>query len=105
MVSLGRGALLIYMAVFVATVSCALACPEVAFGPKAKTCHESEDECSVCVDTNFVKEGKCLEAFQDIVLPDHTGVEQSTINPSSPASKEVVLPNELVFLKTTVLLI
>ena len=105
MVALGRGVLLIYMAVFVATVSCALACPEVAFGPKAKTCHESENECSVCVDTNFVKEGKCLEAFLDIVLPDQTRVEQSDMNPSSLASIDVVLPTEVVFLKTTVLLI
>jgi hypothetical protein len=104
--ALGRGLVWIYVAVFIVTVSCALACPEVAFAPTAKTCHpQSEDECLGCVDTNFVKEGKCLEAFLYIVLPDHTRVEQSDMNPSSLASIYVVLPYRSRFLKTTVLLL
>jgi len=104
--ALGRGLVGIYVAVFIVTVSCALACPEVAFAPTAKTCHpQSEGACLGCVDTNFVKEGKCLEAFLDIVLPDHTRVEQSDMNPSSLVSIDVVLPTDVVFLKTTVLLI
>ncbi|MDA2925215.1 hypothetical protein MYX65_11305 [Acidobacteria bacterium AH-259-L09] len=115
MFALGRGFVWIYVAVFMATVSCALACPQLDAGQKAFQmraestsdccCADSRDgEYLNCVDTNFVQERKCVEALTAISPRDYSHVELTDINSSGQAfSVQILIPPELVFLRSDVL--
>ncbi len=115
MFALGRGLVWIYVAVFIVTVSCALACPQLdarqkAFQMRAESqsdccCGQSRDnECLTCVDTNFVQERKCVDALTAILPPDYSHVELTGMNPSGQAFwVQVLIPAEVVFLRNGVL--
>ena len=115
MFTLGRALVCMYVAVFIATVSCALACPQLDAGQKSFQiraesksdccCGQSRDgECLNCVDTNFVQERKCVEALTAISPPDYSRAQLAHTNLSSQVfSVQVLLPTELVFLRNGVL--
>lgn len=107
MPTLGRIFVWMCLLIFVATVSCALACAPLEVRHKASAtssgcCAASADShCFECVDASFVKENKCLDALVATASPEYNQIEPSDITSQSVPIQTVILA-ETVFLKNGV---
>ena len=117
MTILGRSLVWLYAMVFIATVSCALACSKLEAVQASEMCPKSqqgcggteqplEDRCLRCVYTHFVAQTKFLNTFIAIPLRGFDLTNLSSIDPSGrPLPSPAVLTGQVIFLKNSVLLI
>ncbi len=118
MLVLGRTLVWTYVVVFLATVSCALACLKTE--PAERTyqacqesrsdrgcCQSAENRCFICVDTNFLQPSNTLASgFTNLTLDqdalaDSIETNRTKLLHSSPRVR-ILPPGELIFLKNSV---
>lgn len=104
-----------HLMVFVATISCALACPQFNVGqgvsesssesqPNGCCAHPINGRCLECVNTDFFEESK--HATVAATIPKNTCIELSETHPcSQPLHLATYVSSEAIFLTNSVLLI